>query len=269
MTVALFAPCYVDQLTPGVAVASLRLLEALGLDVAVPAGAVCCGQPLANAGFGAASAGAEAAYAETFAPFDVVVTPSGSCAAHLRAHVPGAGRRTQELCGFLHDAVGVRRVAALGARWEVRVGVHLGCHALRGLGLATPTEAGPDADGPTGTLRRDKVRALLATVAGLELVDLDRPDECCGFGGTFAVAEPAVSAAMGRDRLRDHLAHGAEAVVSTDVSCSMHLEGLARRAGHGLPFVHVAEALMMGVVGRSDAPLPASPRWGEETIASP
>jgi L-lactate dehydrogenase complex protein LldE len=247
VTVALFAPCYVDQLYPGVAVATLRLLERLGLRVAVPDGAVCCGQPLANAGFGSASGPAEAAYQETFEPFDVVVTPSGSCAAHLRAHVPGAGGRTRELCEFLRDEVGVGAVAALGARWDARVGVHLGCHALRGLGLATPTEQGPTRGGPPGAVRDSAVHALLAAVEGLEVVDLARPDECCGFGGTFAVAEPDVSVKMGRDRLADHLAAGAEAVVSTDVSCAMHLEGIARRGGHALPFVHVAEALMMGV----------------------
>lgn len=247
MTVALFAPCYVDQLYPEVAVATLRLLEALGIDVAVPTGAVCCGQPLANAGFQSVGHDTEAAFAHAFARFDRIVTPSGSCAAHLNAHVPGAGGRVRELCRFLHDEVGLDAVARLGARWEARVGVHIGCHALRGLGLATPTEAGPDGDGPTGTLRDSLVHALLATVEGLEVVELGRPDECCGFGGTFAVAEPAVSVAMGRARLADHLGAGAEAVVSTDVSCAMHLEGLARRAGRDLPFVHVAEALLKGV----------------------
>ena len=269
MTVALFAPCYVDQLYPGVAVASLRLLEALGVDVRAPAGAVCCGQPMANAGFSGQSARAEAAYREAFAGFETVVTPSGSCAAHLRAHVGGAGGRTLELCEFLRDRVGLDRVRALGARWEARVGVHVGCHALRGLGLATPTEAGPlapEASGETaargtGTLRASAVHDLLGTVRGLEVVALARPDECCGFGGTFAVAEPAVSVAMGRARLADHRAAGAEAVVSTDVSCAMHMEGLARRegaspeaanrraSGASLRFVHVAEALMMGVAG--------------------
>ncbi|WP_420455665.1 (Fe-S)-binding protein [Rubrivirga sp.] len=247
MTVALFAPCYVDQFYPGAAVATLRLLEALGLDVAVPDGAVCCGQPMANAGFAQAGAATEAAFERTFAPFDVVVTPSASCAGHLRAHVPGAGGRTQELCGFLHQTIGLDRVAALGARWDARVGVHVGCHGIRGLGLATPTEAGPDADGPTGTLRHDVVAALLGTVAGLDQVELARPDECCGFGGTFAVAEPAVSVAMGRAKLADHLGHGAQAIVTTDLSCGMHLDGLARRAGERLPVVHVAQALMTGV----------------------
>lgn len=253
MTVALFAPCFVDQFAPSVAVASLRLLEALGFDVAVPAGAVCCGQPMANAGFARSSASTEAAFARAFESFETIVTSSGSCAAHLRAHVPGAGARTQEISHFVHDTVGLERVAALGARWDARVGVHLGCHGLRQLSLATPTEAGPDADGPPGTVRHDVVRALLGTIADLEIVPLSRPDECCGFGGTFAVAEPAVSVRMGQDRLADYAAHGAEAVVSTDASCALHLGGLARRAGCKLPFVHVAEALLMGV----DSPVPA------------
>jgi L-lactate dehydrogenase complex protein LldE len=89
----------------------------------------------------------------------------------------------------------------------------------------------------------DKVRALLGTVRGLEIAELARPDECCGFGGTFAVGEPAVSVKMGRDRLRDFTSHGAQAVVSTDMSCLMHLDGLARRERVGLPMFHVAEVL--------------------------
>ena len=253
MTVALFAPCFVDQFYPRAAVATLELLEALGFRVAVPDGAACCGQPTANAGFATASASAEAAFERTFGPFDAVVTPSGSCAAHLRAHVGGAGARTREVSEFLRDEVGPDRLRALGARWDARVGVHVGCHALRGLGLATPTEAGPTAAGPTGTLRDDAVRDLLGAVEGLDVVDLARPDECCGFGGTFAVAEPAVSVAMGQARLADHVGAGAQAVITTDLSCAMHLGALARRGGRALPFVHLAEALLRGVPGRQPA----------------
>jgi L-lactate dehydrogenase complex protein LldE len=144
--------------------------------------------------------------------------------------------RTTELCAFLHDEVGVAAVAALGAARPQRVGVHVGCHGLRALGLATPSEI-------RATPRHDTVRALLSTVRGLTVVDLARPDECCGFGGTFAVAEPEVSARMGRDRLHDYAAHGADAIVSTDVSCLMHLGGLARRDGARIPMLHVAEVL--------------------------
>jgi L-lactate dehydrogenase complex protein LldE len=248
MTVALFVPCYIDQLYPQVAIAALGVLERLGVQVAVPHGAVCCGQPAANAGFARDGAPVLRRFVDTFAAYEHVVVLSGSCAMHVRAHASEAGdhgaswaaaaqvaRRTTEFCAFLHDVVGVEAVAALGAACAQRVGLHIGCHGLRGLGLARPTEI----QAPPF----NKVRALLETVRGLELVQLARPDECCGFGGTFAVAEPAISTKMARDRLRDYTASRAEAIVSTDMSCLMHLGGLARREGITLPMLHVAEVL--------------------------
>jgi L-lactate dehydrogenase complex protein LldE len=242
LNVALFAPCYVDQLFPHVAIAALEVLERLGVSVAVPEGAACCGQPPANAGFEHAGEGALTRFVETFMPYDRVIVLSGSCTVHVRAHAGALGAaglevasRTTELCAFLHDEIGVDVVASLGAELPKRVGIHIGCHALRGLGLAKPSEI--------QTAPFDKVRALLGTVRGLTIADLTRPDECCGFGGSFAVAEPDVSAKMGRDRLRDYQQNGAEAIVSTDVSCLMHLGGLARRAELRLPMMHVAEVL--------------------------
>ena len=242
MTVALFVPCYVDQLFPHVAIAALQVLERLGVPVAVPEGAVCCGQPPANAGFERGAEPTLARFVDTYASFERVVVLSGSCAVHVRAHAgslgaAGArvGERTTELCAFLHDEVGLDAVRALGAELPRRVGVHVGCHALRSLGLARPSEIRAPAF--------DKVRALLSTVRGLTFAEPQRRDECCGFGGTFAVSEPALSAKMGRDRLRDWASAGAEALVSTDVSCLMHLGGLTARAGARLPMMHVAEVL--------------------------
>jgi len=240
--VALFVPCYVDQFYPHVAIAALRVLERLGVRVAVPEGAACCGQPPANAGFERSAEGTLARFVDTYAAYDQVVVLSGSCAVHVRAHAASVGgdgaavaARTTELCAFLHDVVGLDAVAALGAACPRRVGVHVGCHGLRGLVLGRPSEIpGPGVD---------RVRALLATVGGLTFAELARRDECCGFGGTFAVGEPAVSAKMGRDRLRDYADHGAEAIVSTDMSCLMHLGGLAHRAGGAPPMLHVAEVL--------------------------
>jgi len=244
VTVALFVPCYIDQLYPHVAIAALRVLERLGVGVAVPDGAACCGQPPANAGFEHSGERALRTFVDTFAPYERVVVLSGSCAVHVRAHAGSVGgaavaERTTEFCAFLHDEVGLDAIASLRPELPRRVGVHIGCHGLRGLGLAKPTEL---QGAPF-----DKVRALLATVRGLTIADLARRDECCGFGGTFSVTEPAVSAKMGRDRLRDYDAHGAEAIVSTDVSCLMHLGGLARRAGIALPMLHVAEVLATGL----------------------
>src|SRR5512138_2519098 len=249
MTVALFVPCYVDQFYPHVAIAALTVLERLGVQVAVPEGAACCGQPAANAGFGRDGHSTIERFVDVYAGYERIVVLSGSCAVHVRLHagevVAHGGRtdeagarvaeRTTEFCSFLHDELGVDWLAGLGASYEGRVALHIGCHALRGLGLARPSEL--------QVKPFDKVRALLATVRGLEVADLTRPDECCGFGGTFAVGEPAVSVKMGRDRLRDFTSHGAQAVVSTDMSCLMHLDGLARRERVGLPMFHVAEVL--------------------------
>lgn len=249
MSAALFVPCYVDQFYPHVAIAALTVLERLGIRVDVPDGAVCCGQPSANAGYARDGQSTLDRFVDTYARYERVIVLSGSCAAHVKLHAgevvahggavdsagSGVAERTTEFCAFLHDEVGVARIAELGMSFDKRVAIHIGCHALRGLGLARPSEL---------QIRPfNKVRALLDAVRGVEIAELTRPDECCGFGGTFAVAEPDISAKMGRDRLRDYGAHGAEAVVSTDMSCLMHLDGLSRREGVGLPMYHVAEVL--------------------------
>ena len=249
MTAALFVPCYVDQFFPHVAIAALTVLDRLGVRVDVPEGAACCGQPSANAGFAREGHSTLDRFVDVYERYERIIVLSGSCAVHVRQHAgevvahggttdragAGVAERTTELCAFLHDEVGVARIAELGATLEKRVAVHIGCHALRGMGLARPSEL---------QIRPfDKVRALLGAVRRIEVVDLSRPDECCGFGGTFAVAEPDISAKMGRDRLRDYRGHDAQAVVSTDMSCLMHLGGLARRERLGLPMYHVAEVL--------------------------
>lgn len=241
MTVGLFVPCYIDQLYPEVAVATLRLLEKVGCDVVYPAEQTCCGQPMANAGFERDGVGAARLFVRNFAECDYVVAPSGSCVMHVREHydvleqtdaVRHVRERTFELCQFLTDVVQVDR---LEASFPHRVGLHASCHGLRGLHLARPSEI----QAPPF----DKVRALLEMVDGIELVELDRPDECCGFGGTFAVTEEAVSVRMGRDRLRDHLMHRAEVITGTDMSCLMHLGGLAKRQWLPVRVMHVAEIL--------------------------
>ena len=231
--VALFVPCFVDQFYPHVAIAALRVLERLGLRVAVPDGAACCGQPPANAGFEHDAEQVLELFVRTFEPYERIVVLSASCAVHVRLHASSLAERTTEFCAFLHDEVGVDAVAALEAEFPHRVALHIGCHGLRALGLARPSERQvPD---------WNKVRALLQTVRGLTFAELRRPDECCGFGGTFAVSEPAISAKMGRDRLHDFTSAGAEALVSTDMSCVMHLAGIMGRNGSTLPTLHVAE----------------------------
>jgi L-lactate dehydrogenase complex protein LldE len=240
--VALFVPCYVDQLWPRAGLAAVQVLERHGVEVVFPEEQTCCGQPMANAGLADAAAPLARRFLEIFRGYDAVVCPSGSCTSMVRNHydpflggAPGFAElkaRTFELCEFLVDVLGVK--GAQG-RFPHRVALHQSCHGLRELRLGTPSER--------LLPRSNKVDALLRSLDGIELVPLARADECCGFGGTFAVAEEAVSTLMGRDRIADHARAGAEIVTGTDVSCLMHLEGLARREGSPLRFLHVAEVL--------------------------
>ncbi len=239
MTVALFIPCYVDQCYPQVARATLAVLEARGVEVVFPMEQTCCGQPMANAGCQDDARAASERFVRTFSAYDTIVAPSGSCVAHVRHHfdqlpptdaVRRVRARTVELCEYL-----LTLPEAPVVEFPYRVGVHVGCHTLRTLHQGTPSELGASGDGPLHT--------LLRRMPGITLVPLDRADECCGFGGSFAVDEPAVSARMGSDRVADHRRHGAEVMVSADMSCLMHLEGIIRRQGPPLPVMHVAQLL--------------------------
>ena len=141
-------------------------------------------------------------------------------------------RKTFELCEFLVDVLEVPEIVG---RFPYRVGIHQGCHGLRELRLGSSSEiVGPSFN---------KTRKLLESLKGIQLTQLERPDECCGFGGTFAVTEESVSCLMGHDRILDHLQSGAEVLTSGDMSCLMHLEGLIRRGGKPLRVMHVVEIL--------------------------
>jgi L-lactate dehydrogenase complex protein LldE len=258
MRVGLFVPCYVDQLRPRVGLAALALLERHGLDVVFPAGQTCCGQPLLSAG-GAREARALAArFLDVFAGFDHIVCPSASCVATVVHHyadlvgpspaLAAVAERTHELCAFL---VGVAGVGALRGRFPHRVSLHGSCHALRQLRQGPASERMvPPAPDP--------LRRLLASLDGIQFAEPARSDECCGFGGIFAVEEEAVSRRMGLDRLADHRRAGAEVITSTDVSCLLHLEGLARRQGSGPRVLHAAELLLEAVSGPASAAVGAA-----------
>jgi L-lactate dehydrogenase complex protein LldE len=237
--VALFVPCYVDQLWPEAGLAAADLLERQGVAVEFPEAQTCCGQPLASAGFEAEARALARRFGAPFEGYDHVVCPSGSCVAMVRhalprllGAVPPVAGRVHELCEFLVDVLGVER---LPGRFPRKVGLHPSCHGLRELRLARASERCEPAF--------DKVASLLASLDGLELVAPDRGDECCGFGGTFAVGEPEVSRRMGLDRLDAHERAGAEIVTSVDASCLLHLRGLAERRGSALRMMHVAEIL--------------------------
>ncbi|RAV99289.1 (Fe-S)-binding protein [Pseudochryseolinea flava] len=241
MKVGLFIPCYVDQFYPKVAIATLELLERLGIDVYYPVNQTCCGQPMANAGFEHLSDKNNKLFIHNFTGFDYIVSPSGSCSLHIKDHLHTRGddsaaaairSRVMELTEFLTDVVQVR---SLTSRFHFKVGLHQSCHGQRGLAIAQMSElvAKPFS----------KSESLLKMVGGLELISLDRKDECCGFGGTFCISEEAVSVKMGKDRIADHIQHDADFITGSDMSCLMHLDGILRRQKSKVRVVHIAEIL--------------------------
>lgn len=251
MRVGLFIPCYVDQLYPDVGLATLEVLQRFDLEVIFPEQQTCCGQPMANTGCTEEARPLAEQFLNIFADFDYVVAPSGSCVSMVRNHYheflrgrPGFDSlraKTFELCEFLTD---VLQVEWMEGSFPFQVGLHQSCHGLRELRMGQASEV--------MTCSPNKVRQLLEGMDGIRFSELQRPDECCGFGGTFAVAEEAVSTVMGRDRLEDHRQAGTEVLTAADMSCLMHLQGLLRREKSPLPVLHVAQIL----AGRQPEPLP-------------
>jgi L-lactate dehydrogenase complex protein LldE len=242
MRVGLFIPCYVDAFHPEVGVATLELLERFGLDVEYPYDQTCCGQPMTNTGCEAESAATEALFVRNFAPYDYIVTPSGSCAHQVRFNLDAIEQteqvrevraKTFELVEFLHDIV--KADGFPWAEFPYKVALHNNCQTLRGLCIASMSE-----------LREEpfsKPMNLLRKVKGIEFVHLARPDECCGFGGTFSVFEEGVSAKMGHDKVLDQHQSGAEYVTSSDSSCMLHQQGCAERLGMPQKYIHIAQIL--------------------------
>jgi len=245
MTVGLFIPCYIDAVYPEVGIATLQLLERLGVTVDYPPNQICCGQPMANEGDQSDSAPVEQHFIDTFREYEFIVAPSGSCVSHVRYYLDAIGQtsdvqqvrnRTYELVEFITDILKITEFP--WAAFPYPVAIHNSCSAIRSLHIARPSEV--------MSAPFDKTAELLGKVRGLELVKMDRPDECCGFGGTFCVTDEEVSASMGKDKNADITRHGAQYVVSTDMSCLMHLQGIARRNKTDLDFLHVAQILNNG-----------------------
>lgn len=244
MHVGLFVTCFNDAMFPAVGKATVAVLERLGVEVDFPAEQTCCGQMHFNSGYRRQCAGLVAHFAEVFGGYETVVTPSASCASMVRHYHevvrPGvAPPRVYELSEFLIDVLGVIDV---GAVYPATVAFHPTCHSQRLLGIG------------------DRPQRLLAAVAGLRLVELARPAECCGFGGTFSVKNPDTSVAMGNDKVDDVLgtfdqsrsaaSHAdrpgpvaAHVLACADTSCLMHIGGLLSRRGAGVRTAHLAEIL--------------------------
>lgn len=236
MRVALFSTCLVDALFPDAGKATVRLLERLGQPVEFPLEQTCCGQMHANSGY--FEPGLIRRYADVFEKYDAVVVPSGSCAGAVRhqhrmiAHATGdealakraqaVAANTYELSEFLIDVLNTDDV---GAYFPHRVTYHPTCHSVRMLGVG------------------DRPLRLLRNVRGIELVELPRQEECCGFGGTFSIKNPDVSAAMLADKMEAVIESGAEVLCAGDRSCLMHIGGGLHRIRAGVRTLHLAEIL--------------------------
>jgi L-lactate dehydrogenase complex protein LldE len=226
---SLFVTCLNDTLFPEAARATVELLERLGVEVAFPEEQTCCGQMHLNTGYREEAAGLARRFARVFAGAEAIVTPSASCAATVRHHYAGldpaaaeVAPRVRELSEFLIDDLGVTDV---GARYPHRVVFHPTCHSTRMLGVG------------------ERPQRLLQAVEGIELVDLPGAEECCGFGGTFAVKNADTSTAMLADKQRAVLESGAEVLVAADTSCLMHIGGGLARNRTGVRTMHFAEIL--------------------------
>ena len=222
MRIALFITCFNDTLFPQTGRAVVELLERLGCEVAFPEEQTCCGQMHFNTGY--AEDGLELArrFERIFDPYEAVVSPSASCAGMVRDHCPAIAPRVFELTEFLVDRLGVVDV---GATFPHRVTLHPTCHSLRLLELG------------------ERPRRLLEAVEGIDLVPLEDAEECCGFGGTFAVKNADTSMAMLSDKLRRILDTRAEVCTAADNSCLMHIGGALRRQRAGMRAMHIAEIL--------------------------
>jgi L-lactate dehydrogenase complex protein LldE len=236
MRVALFATCLIDALFPDAGRATVKLLERLGVNPEFPLEQTCCGQMHANSGYFEPSLVRR--YVDTFEPYDAIVAPSASCVGAIRhqhtmiANTAGdaalarraenTAAKTYELSQFLTDVLHTEDV---GAYFPHRVTYHPTCHSLRMLQLG------------------DRPRRLLSNVKGIDLVDLPRHDECCGFGGTFSVKNPDVSAAMLADKMEAVIESKAEVLCAGDRSCLMHIGGGLERIRAGIRTLHLAEIL--------------------------
>lgn len=237
MTVTLFIPCFVDLFYPQVGIAMVRILERLGHKVVCPKAPTCCGQPAFNTGYWDESREVAVKMLEELKGAEVVVIASGSCSAMMKVFYPelfagtpheAAARELAPKCwefsGFLVNKLGV---TDLGARFPHRVTFHDGCHGLRELNNKRPP------------------RELLAKVRGLELVEMDAAETCCGFGGTFSAKFPAISTAMGEVKCTSALDTKAEYIVSCDSSCLMQIQGLADKQRKPIKTIHLAEILVL------------------------
>lgn len=251
MKVSLFVTCLTDTFYPRSGIAVVKVLEHLGCEVDFPRAQTCCAQPMFNNGFHAESRELAKHMIQTFAHASCVVTPSGSCAAMVRDYYPELfhgdhawEHAAQELAGKTYDfaefLAKVMKVdlTKLGVKWEGAATYHYSCH-LRGIGITNEAEN------------------LLKQINGLEYRPLEKADQCCGFGGTFAMKYPQISGTMVRDKVQCIANTKCPTVVSNDAGCTMNISGTCRRENVPVGFKHIAEVIAegLGLLERVDTPV--------------
>jgi L-lactate dehydrogenase complex protein LldE len=238
MRVQIFIPCFVDQLYPETAFNMVRVLEKAGCTVEYNGNQTCCGQPAFNAGFWNESKAVCTKFLKDFSGSDYIVAPSASCVGFVRNYyaqlfdnsslhheVADIGKRIFELSEFL---VNVLKIENFGAVLPGKATYHDSCAGLRECRIKT------------------EPRTLLSYVKDLELVEMNDVETCCGFGGTFAVKFESISIAMGEQKVENALATEAQYLISTDLSCLMHLQGYIKQKGYNLQAMHLADVLASG-----------------------
>lgn len=238
MKVQLFIPCFIDQLYPDTAFNMVKVLEKTGCTVIYNEQQTCCGQPAYNAGFRGDAKAVCSKFLSDFSGAEYVVAPSASCVGFIRNYYPkifdnsshhnevkALQKRTFEFSEFL---VNVLKIEDLGATFAAKATYHDSCAALRECGI------------------RPEPRALLANVKGLELIEMKETETCCGFGGSFAVKFESISVAMADQKTLNAMATGATCIISTDLSCLMHLDGYSRYKDLNMKTVHIADVLASG-----------------------
>jgi L-lactate dehydrogenase complex protein LldE len=238
MKVQLFIPCFIDQLYPQVAFNTVKVLEKAGCTVAYNTQQTCCGQPAFNAGFWGESKDVCTKFVQDFDGADYIVSPSASCAGFIRNNygklfennafqspAKKVSSRIFELSEFLVKILGITE---LGASFNGKATFHDSCAGLRECNI------------------KAEPRVLLSQVTGLELVEMNDTETCCGFGGSFAVKYDTISVAMADQKIDNAIATEAEFIISTDMSCLMHLDGRINHHGQQMKVIHLADVLASG-----------------------
>lgn len=238
MNVQLFIPCFVDQLYPETGFNMVKVLEKAGCSVTYNTNQTCCGQAAFNAGYWDDAKSVCTKFLKDFSGADYIVGPSASCVGFVRNYygklfenssqhhaVQDMNKRIFEFSEFLVD---ILKVDQFGAELNGKATYHDSCAALRECRIK---------EGP---------RKLLANVKGLSLTEMNDVETCCGFGGTFAIKFDSISVGMGEQKVENALATGAEYLISTDLSCLMHLQGYIKQKGHALKTMHLADVLASG-----------------------